>query len=818
MDEIRLAFRRLIYRPAASLAALVTLAFGIGAAAATWSLLWAVLVQPLPVREPSRLMIAGEVRSRDGRPDTTSNGFIYPYYGLFKNRGVFESIAAQWSSPQALSVSTGSVSADTAVMFASYGFFEVIGVSMAIGRSFTEDDDRRGAEPVAILTDRYWRQSFNKNPAAIGQTIEISGKLVTIVGIAGRGFRGLDLSQAPDIYLPFHTIADIASPLTNYFAEPNHRSSPTVGTMIVGRLRPGESAVQAASLLSAVDPPPGTQAKARIILTDVSTAAIPAAARAGMSKFVTLLGVTVGLLLLIGCASVGMLLLIRTEARRDEFAICLALGASRSRLAASIAVEGGLLAIAGAAFALPAAWWMFWGVRAFRLPGNVNIELLELTLDGRALTACVAGGVVATAVITLVGGAFGLYVDVADALHARSGSTPRLTQRRTRRALAVGQVAVALILLSGAGLFTRSIMQALSLNSAIDMGRILTGAVSLGSYGYTADRATVFFDNFSERLNANPAIRSAALSVTQGGMGPGGRLIIDGFPRQFPSTVWFTAVDKNHFRTMGLSILTGRGFTDDDRTNTTLVAVVSQSFGRMLADGGDPIGHRITMPIRRAQQATADVIEVVGVVSDIVTDVSVLEPPVIYLPIAQISPVASRSVTVRAAGDPDVANGEVISAIRQVDATIRVAPLLTLEERIGTQMISQRFGVYVMGALGVMAVLLTLLGTYVMAESMAILRMREMGIRAALGATRSQLAAIIFAETFRLVSVGLAAGLLVVWAGASTIRAFLFRVQPLDPTTLAIMAILILVLAMVVSLHPALRAARVDIGRVLKEQ
>jgi ABC-type antimicrobial peptide transport system permease subunit len=211
--------------------------------------------------------------------------------------------------------------------------------------------------------------------------------------------------------------------------------------------------------------------------------------------------------------------------------------------------------------------------------------------------------------------------------------------------------------------------------------------------------------------------------------------------------------------------------------------------------------------------------EVVGVVADVVTSVAVLEPLAVYVPIAQTEASVGRSIVVRAAGDPDVTMREIVSTIRQLDSKVTVPPLQTLEERIGAQMSSQRFGAFVMGALGIIAFLLTLVGTYVLAESMAAMRMREMGIRAALGATGRELARIVLKETVGLVGVGLAGGLLLAWAGAGTIRTFLFGVQPLDPATLAIMSALILALAIVaVTLRPVLRAARVDLARVLREE
>jgi hypothetical protein len=223
------------------------------------------------------------------------------------------------------------------------------------------------------------------------------------------------------------------------------------------------------------------------------------------------------------------------------------------------------------------------------------------------------------------------------------------------------------------------------------------------------------------------------------------------------------------------------------------------------------------MPFRKNGQP-ADVVEVVGVVEDVVERVSVLEPLNLYLAAGQTDPVIGGTLVVRAAGDADAARREILGAIKAADPSVAPSPLLTLEERIGTQMAAQRFAALVLGTLGAIALLLTVLGAYVLGESMAIMRMREMGIRAALGATRRQLGAIVIAETGRLVGFGLAAGLGLAWLGASTVRAFLFQITPLDPLTLVAVASLILTLALLVSVRPALRAARVDLGSVLKEQ
>ena len=819
MDEVRLAVRRLRSRPGAMFVSVLTLACAIGASAATWSLLSAVVLHPLPVRNAERLVVAGSVipansPAWNGVAGTIKDGFIYPLFPAIRDSGIFDRVVAEWGSAHSLLTGTGGTPVRAAVGFATFDFFDVLGIPIRFGRGFLPADDQKGAAPVAILTDGYRRRVFGDDAGVVGRTMTVAGKVVTIVGVTPREFRGTDLSQAVDFYMPLHTIGDIGSPLMNYFADPAHSLSPTSGVKVIARLRDGTTRSEAAARLAGIEVPENAGKPALFGLTPIEISAVPVTARAGMNQFAGLLAATVSLLLLIGCGTVGMLLLVRTEARRDELALCVALGASRARLAAGIAAEGALLAGIGAALAIPIAWWLFYGVRAFRLPGAVDIGLLDLTIDVRAIGGASLGAFLACVVISLIAATYGFGANAAESLRSRTGATPRLRGRMTRSVLVAAQVAVALVLVCGAVLFARSLAAALSLNSGLEMRRVVTGGVDLGPYGYDASRASAFFDDLRGRLLGNPAVRSLAYSLDQGGMS--GKMIVDGAPREVPTMVAFMAIDDEYFRTLGVRVFSGRDFTPADRAGAPLVTLISESFARHLAGSGNPIGLRVTMPGHREGQPP-DVMEVVGVVPDVVTRVSVLQPLTMYFPMAQTAATTYRSLTLRAAGDPDAARREIMAAINHVDASVAPWQLITLEGRIGQQMSSQRFGAVVLGALGGIAVLLTILGTYVLAESMAVMRMREMGIRAALGASGRQLGAIVLAETSRLVGLGLIAGLVLAWLGAGTIRAFMFQITPLDPATLAGVAGSIFTLAVAVSLRPALRAARVDPAQVLKE-
>ncbi|MBZ5500227.1 MAG: ABC transporter permease [Acidobacteriia bacterium] len=635
--DVRYAWRMSRRQPGLTLVAILSLALGIGAAAATWSLLYAVLLHPLPVQAPERLVVVGMTNppQRGGGARPLSTNFIYPEYSALRQTGAFDGLAAggSWS----LLVATDGLPQPGIVYFASHDYFDTLGIHIPLGRNFASNEDRRGAPLVAIVSDRFWHRALYGNPNVVGRTITIARKQATVIGVAPRGFRGLNLAQAPDVYMPLNTAGDVGEPGINFFADPTPpASSPTAWVRIVGRLRTGVTAAQTAARLDSqrFAGNPRKPAWFAWILTDVNTAAIPEAARAGMAQFTQLLGTTVGLLLLIGCLSVGMLLLIRTEARSDEFAMRLALGANRARFARGIAIEGALLSLAGAALALPVTQWLFDGLRTFQLPGGIDIDFLELSIDARVLTGAACGAVAASMVIALVAGLFGFSANVADVLRSRAGATPRLTRRRTRAVLVTAQVAVTLVLLTGAGLFARSLIEALRLNPGFETRRIVTGSVSLAPYGYNTARAASFFDDLQGRLGGNPAISALSMAAYQGGMTSYGKLTIDGVARQFPTTVTFYGVDEHYFSTMGMRVIQGRDFSSDDAQHAPPVTIVSESFASMLATGGDPIGRRITEPSSRKGQPNR-VFQVIGAVPDVITDVETLNPLVMYLPMAQ---------------------------------------------------------------------------------------------------------------------------------------------------------------------------------------
>lgn len=816
MNELRLTLRRLVKRPGATTASVLTLACAIGAAAATWSLLSAVLLRPLHVPHAERLMVVGAHGAQD---PATQTAFTYPIFQSIRSSDVFSSVAAggAWS---AYVVARGEGQSRRA-FFASANFFTVLGLPVQLGRDFVEDDDRRGAMPVAILSDRFWRTSLGADPSVIGQTILVENNRVhnkvQIVGVAASGFQGVNIAEPADIFGTLNAVDQAMGRAANFFADTDRGMSPTAWITIVGQLRAGQTSEMAAAQLAGGVA--GLHGRA-VTLIPIQTAALPEASRPAMAQFTRLLSITVGLLLLIGCVTVGMLLLIRTEARRGEFAMCLALGASRGRLMRGVATEGALLSAGGAVLSLPATAWFFAALRTLELPGGVRIDMLPLGIDRPVLIATAAVAIAAMLVITALAGVLGMSVRIADAIRARAGSTPRLARRRTRAVLVICQVAITLVLVSGAGLFSRSLAAALHVNPGFDTTGLVTGHVSLGQFRFQPEPATPFFNDLLERLNANPAIRSASLTSTLVGMSTAGEVVINGVGRRLPSIVWMTAIDERYLQTIGLPLLKGRNFTREDDARAPLVTIVSASLAGLVSDTRDVLQTNIQS--FRGRGDGFPQVAIVGVVPDVITDVARLHPLVMYVPVPQEGPGWQRDIVLRPSGSVEAAIRETLATIRTLDPHLdpppTTTPIVTVDEQITGQMGPQRFGRLVLGTLGGIALLLTVLGVYVLAESMAAARTREMGIRAALGARGGDLSAMVLRETTRLIGVGLVVGLGLAWIEAATIRAFLFRVQPLDPVTLASVAAIILTLALAVSLRPALAAARVDLSRVLREE
>lgn len=808
-DDARYALRRLRKQPVASLVSIATLACAIGAAAATWTLVSAVLLHPLKLDRADRIVDIA-YRTQDARGTVrTDDGYNYPEYVALRDAAPMH--VAAWGaigSSTPLTISAGDDARRIRVLYASHDLLDVLGVRISIGRFFSEDEDRRGAPLVAVLSDRVWRNQFDSDLNVVGRVIHVRDRAVTIVGVAPRAFRGLEVGRAPDLILPLHAIDQIET-YPDLFG-----TRPVLWWITpVARLPDGMTPAQMEERLNGLQLDAAN--KKTFVLNGVEAAALDATSRVTVTQFSRLLGTTVAMLLAIGSVTVGMLLVLRTDARRGELAMCLALGASRVRVAMGIAIEGLLLAMAGAALSLPVSQILFAALGTFQLPGGIGVNQLDLTIDGRVLAGVAVAGIASVLLIALVSSAFGLRRGPDDALRSHTGATSRMTRRGSRAALVTAQVAVTLVLVTGAGLFARSVVRALSLNPGIDTSRLFSVDLPIRGYGYDAARETTFIDALTTQLARQPAV--ASVGVWNAPLG--GSIRVDGQARKPPSSVTFSWIDDRYLPTLGVRVLSGRAFTSEDRRGGQPVAMVTDDLAKLISDSGKPLGRRIDVTI----YGTAVSLDVVGVVSAL-RGPRGLTPLVLYMPFVQQPDLprypgsGAPSLLVRAASDPATAMAAVSSTVRALDPQVRLRAMQTYDDRILDDMAPQRFGATVMGALGAIALLLSVFGTYVLVESMATLRRREMGIRAALGAPSTHLRMLLFSETFRLVGAGLLLGFALSWLGAGTIRAFLFQVEPFDPLVTLSVAALIVLLAVLVTLRPALAAARVDLAQVLRDE
>lgn len=815
LPEGRLALRRLRRQPGTSLGAVVTLATAFAAALSTWILIDAVLLTPVPAAsEPDRLLVVRErYPSRDGSPGRLGTHMLFSRLTRLRDSGVFTAVAAIGHNPALVGDLARPVAEDVA--FVTANFFATLGVRLTRGRAILPEDDREGAPLVAVLTHQYWRAQFGGDPNALGKTLRVGNGVATIVGIAQSHFRGVNLGDAPVLFVPVHTAYDVLGRDVDYLDRGLPRTSPVSFFTMVGRLPADQTHEHASAALAALasDPRGGT-----FEAMPLAIAALPEAARPNMERFTTLLAGTVGLLLLIGILSVGLLVLIRSESRREELAMCRALGASKARLTRGVLAESAWLSIGGVLLAIPLTIGLLAAARTYDLPGRISVDWLSITVDSRGVLLAAGIVFVATSLIALMAAGVGLGGQLADVLRARSGATARLSRRRTRQALLVTQIAVAMVLLVGTGLFARSVAAALRLNATFSPTNVVTTSLSVLGFGYGPAEAAQFFRQVRDELALHPAFQSVSLRASAGGMGGGGSVTFNGERREVPSFLGYVHVDEHYFSTIGLPILAGRNFAPTDTESSELVGIVSESLGRFIARGANPVGMTITESWRRMDRPGPDVVRIIGVVPDLVINVNVLEPLALYYTARQKPPSHGQTVHVRSRLSAGAVAAEVRNIVDRIDPRVVPSAPATLQDLLTRQMAPQQFGAAVLGALATVALILTLLGTYVMAEMMTKARERELGIRAALGATARHLGGLIVTESVVLVGFGLVGGLALTWLAASTVEALLYQTEPFDLPAIGGATLAILVLALLMAARPVLRAARVDnIAALLRE-
>jgi predicted permease len=817
LQDVRYAVRTLLKAPAFTIVVVLTLALGIGANTAIFSLTDQVLLRLLPVRDPERLVVLDGPGAFQGR--TFNNGtFSFPMYRDFRDRNtVFDGVIARFPTPLTLMTSGQAERVSSELVTGNY--FDVLGVRALIGRTFTPDDDKvPGGHPVVVLSHNYWSRRFGADPAMLNRTITLNGLPMTIVGVTPPGFYGITVGDNPDVMVPVMMKAQMTPTWDDLL---NRRSR---WLTVMARLKDGVSRDQAEAAMNVVYRQineqelleikgPSQSFKQRFTTKHLFLRPGQKGRSDLRNQFSTpilVLMAMVGVVLLIACANVANLLLARGAARQKEVAIRFALGAGRAAIVRQRLIESVLLAAAGAALGIAFAWWT----------GALLLEALPFDQAARTLSAApdarVAGFALAAAALTAL--LFGL----APALQS---TRPRLTatlkdasgsvtggagHARFRKGLVVAQVGLSVLLLAGAALFARSLYNLQSLDPGFDAEQLLSFSIDPSLNGYPRARAVTLFERMQSELQTLAQVRSAAPSVTPFLTDSqwSSTIKVEGYTAKEGENMSpnVDAVGPGFFATMGQALVAGREFTARDTMGAPKVAIVNETMAKFFFPNESPIGHRIGW----ARTGTIDV-EIVGVVKD-TKGTTLREEPTryVYTPFMQEDELGAMTFYVRGRGDAAVLGAAVRDAAQRVDPNLPIYEMKTMNTVVSESLFIERLVASLSVAFGALATLLAAIGLYgVMSYSVA-RRTREIGIRMALGAERRSVLWLVLREVALMVGLGVAAGVPLALALSRVVQAQLFALSAHDPLALAGAAVLLALVALVAGYLPARRATRVD--------
>jgi predicted permease len=807
LQDLRHAARLLRKSPGLTATVVVTLGLGIGAGTTIFSFVSALLLKPLPVAEPASVVAVFTSDHSGPRYGWSS----YPDYLDFEKTDVFAGLAAHTVAP--LSLTQGGHTDRVFGELVTANYFVVAGVGASRGRLLVPEDGLPGAPPVLVVGDALWRRAFAADPGLVGRSVTLNGQPFSVVGIAPRGFAGMTRGMAVDLWVP--VTAPGAIPSADRL---DNRGSRWL--LVLGRLKPGVAARDAEARLAVLagqlqqaypDNWTDVRRSRRVIsVVPESQARIFPQARGAVVGFLGLLLAVVGLVLMIACSNVASLLLARAGARRRETAVRLALGASRGRLVRQLLTESLVLSLLAGALGVLLASWATDLLMALRPPVPFPVAL-DLELDGGVLAFSLT-----LAILTGLG--FGLVPALqasrAELLPALKDETPGSGRASAayRRPLVVAQMAMSAVLLIGAGLFLQSLRNAHAIDPGFDPGHLLLLSTDLRLNGYPEPAGRDFYRRLLERAGALPGARAASLA-TGVPLGLGSRrrnVAIEGYQPAAGEDmeVHTNSVGPGYFRTMGVALARGRDFGASDGPGAPGVAIVNEAFARRYWPGQDPIGKTLRLGSRG--RPAAEPFTVVGLARDGKYVTLGEEPkPFFYVPFLQLYE-AEAVLHVRTQGDPRALVAALRREVQALDPSVPIYDVKTMTDHLGVALLPARLAAGLLGAFGVLAIVLAALGLYgLMAHSVS-QRTRELGIRMALGARAADLLSMVLGQGLGLTGLGVAAGLPLAFAVTRLAANLLYGISPTDPLTFTGIALLLAATALLASYVPARRATRVD--------
>jgi len=842
IQDIRFGVRMLLKSKGFTAVAVLSLALGIGANTAIFSLVDAVLLKKLPVKNPEELVLfkwisgphtmatgtnAPVSRNKDGL--RTSASFSYAAYEQFRAHD--RSLAALFAFAQLeqLNVNVGGQAEIASGLLVSGGYYSGLGVQTILGRPIRPEDDRSSAHPVAVISYRYWQRRFGLDTAVVGRTINLNNNAFTVIGVTPPEFRGtLQVGNYPDLSIPL-----AQEPLVRAGGRQNSALGEPANwwLQIMGRLQRGVGAEQVRAGLEGVyqqsvregwaaTPEAKTSGNQRdlprLLVTSGSQGLMEL--REAYSQPLGILMIVVGLVLLIACANLANLLLARSVTRRKEISVRLALGARRSRLVRQLLTESLLLACIGGACGVLFAYWGKDLLLALRPWGGDELPL-DLNLDQRVMAF--------TAVVSLLTGLlFGLApalrstrVDLTPALKENAQHPGVVSRSLTNKALIITQVALSLVLLIGAGLFIRTLRNLQGVEIGFNRDNVLLFRVDPRLNNYKGEQIPNLYQQMIERIRSVPDVLRVSFSrhsLLSGG-GAGGGVAIQGRGWQMGKDdlaheLW---VGPDFLAAMEIPILRGRGLTGGDDARAPKVAIVNQTFAQRFFPDGDPLGQRFTFERYLKPNIEPDpkyVFEIVGVVRDAkYRSLRQPTPPTVYAPAVQNpAGLGQTSFAVRTAGDPITLIPAIRAAVQEVDGNLPLFEFTTFDQNAEKSLAQERLFARLTSFFGLIALILASIGLYGVMAYSVMQRTREIGIRMALGAKRGDVLRLIMRQTLWLALAGVMLGIAASLVGTRWIASQLFGLAPYDPLTITLVTLLLLAVMMLAGYMPARRAAKVD--------
>jgi predicted permease len=810
-QDIRYALRGLRKNPGFAIVCILTLALGIGANAAMFTVINAVLLRPVPgVANPGGLVILERLQKNN--PDFA---FAYPDYLDYRDQSQsFTGLAARCRA--ALTLTHGTTERITGELV-SGNYFSVLGVNHAVGRLIApEDVQTEGAEPVAVLSYGIWQRDFGANPEITGRSVQLNGRNFTVIGVAAREFAGTTVGSPTDVWVPL-TMQPAAMPSMSQGVLRNRNAG---WIEIFGRMKRDVRLADArselqliAGRLAAAYPESNEHRSVDVI----PSFGIDPDDRAALEKFFGLLIGSVGILLLISCSNVVNLLLSRADSRRREIAVRLALGAGRGRLVRQLLTEGLLLSLLAGALGLLLAPWAGQLILAFRQP-LYALHNVDTTPDVRVLAFALLVAIVTGVLFSL---APAWQSSKPDLVVTLKENTPGAGRRsRLRGVLVSSQVALSLVLLIVAGVTVRRMQEIVNRNPGFSTSHILMMSVSPGIAGFSEAEGERFYEALVARVAQVPRVASVSLAATIPPLDWSSRVSIF-YEGQAPPLDYYRGhefevglrVDLNtvapsYFRTMGIPLLQGRDFSERDHAGGPLVAIVSHRLAQQLWPNANAVGKRIEWP--SWEGAPRPPLEIVGVAADARYRSLLADAPLLlYVPESQNYD-GTQTLVVHTAANPEDLAGAVRSAVNSLDRSLPVFAVKTMSEQVGDSLWQPRMAAGIVGSFSVFALLLAAVGLYAVVSQWMGQRTREIGIRMALGAKPADVMHLTLSYGAKLAVWGIAVGILFAAALSRFVSALLFGTSQADVLTTAAVAALLLLVAMMACYVPARRAMRVD--------